>query len=95
MNRKSELCRKGRRLGTYRAAVDMVESISRDLGKDICAYSEQELKDALKKQKGIKYYLTLGDKDAPSHIGITSRNTIRPMTLRFGELYGQTRDEKL
>jgi len=29
MNRKSELCQKGRRLGKYRAAVDLVESIAR------------------------------------------------------------------
>lgn len=43
MNRKDELCRKHRSLGKYRAAVDMVEAITADLGRDICAYSDYEL----------------------------------------------------
>jgi hypothetical protein len=43
MNRKSELCQKGRQLGKYRAVVDLAEAIRYDLGNDICAYSEKEL----------------------------------------------------
>jgi hypothetical protein len=88
MNRKSALCKKGRRLGTHRAAIDMVESIYQDLGKNICAYSEQELKEELKRKGGIKYYVEHGEGDTPSHIGITSSKDKAPVSLRFGELYG-------
>ena len=95
MNRKSTLCQKGRRLGKYRAAVDLVESINQDLGKDICAYSEQELKDELKKQGGIKYYVEHRDGYAPSHIGITSSKDRGLGRLRFGVLYGRLRGRKL
>ena len=95
MNRKSALCQKGRRLGKYRAAVDLVESIHQDLGKDICAYSEQELKDELKKQGGIKYYVEHRDGDAASHIGITSRKESGLVRLRFGVPYGHLQGKKL
>ncbi|KAF8852894.1 hypothetical protein BDZ45DRAFT_807059 [Acephala macrosclerotiorum] len=88
MNRKSALCQKGRRLGKYRAAIDLVESINQDLGKDICAYSEQELKDELKKQGDIKYYVGQRDNDSLSHIGITSSNDRGLVRLRFGVPYG-------
>jgi hypothetical protein len=89
MNRKSALCQKGRRLGKYRAAIDLVESINQDLGKGICAYSERELRDELNKQGGIKYYVECGDGDDPSHIGITSNRDTGPVKLRFGVPYGQ------
>ena len=92
MNRKSELCRKGRSLGQFRAAVDMVESIHRDLGPEICAYSDQELKEELEKQGGIKYYVHHGEGVAPSHIGITSSMDRGPVSLRFGESYGKTEE---
>jgi len=95
MNRKSALCQKGRRLGKYRAAIDLVESINQDLGKDICAYSEQELKDELKKQGGISYYVEHRDGDVPSHIGITSSKDRGLVRLRFGILYGHLRGRKL
>jgi hypothetical protein len=91
MNRKSVLCQKGRRLGTYRAAIDMVESIHQDLGKNICAYSEQELKEELKRKAGIKYYVEHGECDTPSHIGITSSKDKGPVSLKFGVLYGHLR----
>jgi hypothetical protein len=87
MNRKSELCQKGRRLGKYRATVDLVESICQDLGNDICAYSEKELTEKLEKQGGIKYYVEQGEGDGISHIGITSCRGRGPVSLRFGEPY--------
>jgi hypothetical protein len=91
MNRKGELCRKGRRLGKYRAALDVEESINWDLGKNICAYSEKELDRELAKLGGIKYYVMHSDGDAPSHIGISSRRDRGPVSLKFGELYGHTK----
>ena len=95
MNRKSELCRKGRSLGQFRAAVDMVESIHRDLGSEICAYSDRELKVELEKQRGIKYYVHRGEGATPSHIGITSRIDRGPVSLRFGESYGKRGERSL
>jgi hypothetical protein len=92
MNRKSELCQKGRRLGKYRASVDLVESICQDLGNDICAYSEKELTEKLEKQGGIKYYVEQGEGDDISHIGITSCRGRGPVSLRFGEPYGRLWD---
>jgi hypothetical protein len=89
MNRKSELYGKGRRLGKYRAAIDVVDSIQQDLGRDTCAYSEKELKDKLAEVEGIKYYVEHSDGDAPSHIGISSSMDGGPVKLRFGELYGR------
>ncbi|KUJ15194.1 uncharacterized protein LY89DRAFT_783392 [Mollisia scopiformis] len=93
MNRKSELCRKGRRLGQYRAMLDVVECIQEDLGMNICAYSEQELQEELKKKGGIKYYVEYGGDDS-SHIGITSAKDKDPLRPRFGETYGQLRIRK-
>jgi len=72
--------------------VDLVESIYRDLGNDICAYSEKELMEELEKQGGIKYYVEQGEGDAVSHIGITSSRDRGPVSLRFGEPYGHLRD---
>ncbi len=94
MNRKSTLCQKGRRLGTHRAAIDLVESIHQDLGKNICAYSEQELAEELSRKGGIKYYVEHREGDTPSHIGITSSKDKGPVSLRFGVLYGHLRGRK-
>lgn len=94
MNRKSELCRKGRSLGPYRAAVDMVESVHRDLGSEVCAYSDQQLREELQKQGGIKYYVHHSEGQTPSHIGITSSTDREPVSLRFGELYGKVRERR-
>jgi len=43
MNGKSGLCEKGRWLGKYRVATDIVKAIKNDLGNDICAYLDREL----------------------------------------------------
>lgn len=45
----SEFCRKGRRLGIWRAVADISEALREELGPNICAYSEEELAQALKK----------------------------------------------
>lgn len=71
--------------------MDMVESIQEDLGKNTCAYSEEELQAELKKQGGIKYYVEHGTDDAPSHIGITSSRDKGKVSIRYGEAYGHHR----
>jgi hypothetical protein len=88
MNRKSELVRKHRTLGKYRAAVDMVEAVHASLGRKICAYSDSEIEKELSRGPGIKYSVTQGKGNAESHIGLSSENDGK-FVLNFGELYGQ------
>ncbi|KAH9210791.1 hypothetical protein DL95DRAFT_412706 [Leptodontidium sp. 2 PMI_412] len=54
----SELCKKGRRLGIWRAVADISEE---ELGSNICAYSESEVADALAKRPSVMYYATQED----------------------------------
>lgn len=90
MNRKSDLCRKHRSLGKYRAAVDMVEAIHDSLGRDICAYSDRELERELSRGPGIQYSVTQQKGNAMSHIGLSSVHDREKFRLDFGELYGRT-----
>jgi hypothetical protein len=54
----SEFYRTRRRLGTWRAITDIAEAMREALGPDICAYSEEELYEALEKKAPVKYYST-------------------------------------
>ena len=85
--RKSQLCQKRRYLGTYRATIDMAEAITTELGSDICAYSDKEIKDELKKSD-IKYNVMEGIEGLPDHIGLFNRVDSAELRLNFGELYG-------
>jgi hypothetical protein len=93
MNRKSEFSRKQRSLGKYRAAVDMVEAITADLGNNICAYSDHELERVLRRGPGIKYTVTYGKGNELPHIGLSSEHNGEKLRLNFDELYG-ARGEK-
>lgn len=87
MNRKGEMCSKGRRMGKYRAAVDMAEAMTNELGRDICAYSNDELEDVLEKREGGVMYAVTRSKDA-SHIGLIGEQAHEKLRLEYGELYG-------
>jgi hypothetical protein len=93
MNRKSELCRKGRSLGKYRAVVDMGEAIRAALGSDICAYSDRELENKLMQRPGIKYSVLYETGNSLAHIGLSSVDNREKMVLNFGELYGGLREK--
>jgi hypothetical protein len=60
----SECFAKGRGFGTFRGVLDLSEAIKEDLGENLCAYSEKELRQALRKRAGVKYYATGADADA-------------------------------
>ncbi|KAI9877080.1 MAG: hypothetical protein M1830_004855 [Pleopsidium flavum] len=94
-NWKSELCRKGRRLGKYRAAMDMAEAVTQELGPDICAYKDKELEKTLKSRPPLRYIVSplsiesLGG-DRPAHIGLSSGKEGGALKLRFGQIYGRS-----
>lgn len=47
VNCTSELCKKGRHLGKYRAVLDVAEAAAEELGPNICAYNDNELEKTL------------------------------------------------
>jgi hypothetical protein len=83
----SELCKKGRRLGLWRAISDISEAMREELGPNICAYSESELAEVLKNRPPIKYYVDHGTSQEPSHIGLSSKASGR-IRLRWDHEYG-------
>jgi len=83
----SELCKKGRRLGLWRAVADISEAMREELGPNICAYSESELAKALKNRPPIKYYVKHGTSQEPGHIGLSSKTSER-VRLRWNHEYG-------
>ena len=84
----SQLCRKRRRMGTYRAIADISEAMREDLGRNLCAYSEDELRKAVRKQGFIKYYVSNEEDGMPAHLGLSSRPSGK-VKLEWGQKYGQ------
>lgn len=69
----SAICRSGRRMrGEFRAAADLSGAMGEVLGDEICAYSDDELKGALKREPGLRYYATGANEDHLAHIGVSS-----------------------
>jgi hypothetical protein len=83
----SELCKKGRRLGLWRAIADISEAMREELGPNICAYSEKELAEALKNTPPIKYYVKHGTEQEPGHIGLSTQSSGK-VELRWDHEYG-------
>ena len=90
MNRKSELCRKGRSLGRYRAVADLAEVMQTSLGREFCAYSDDELRQELEKLHGIKYSVFQQTNNTLPHIGLSSELDNKGFKLHFGTLYGSS-----
>lgn len=74
-HRNSKLWRRGRRLGMWRAVLDLAEAIREDLGPDLAGYSNEELDKAIdEKGSSWMYYASGPATGRPvSHIGLTSR----------------------
>lgn len=87
VNRKSEFCRKGRHLGKYRAALDLVEAVTHDLGTELGAYSEKDLEQELSTRAGLRYIVRDGEGKNPSHISLSSEGNNERVKLHFGEKY--------
>ena len=84
---QSQLCKKGRRMGIYRAIADISEVMREDLGPNLCAYSEAELTAAVRKQRPIKYYVSDENADGVAHIGLSSRPSGK-VKLSWDQEYG-------
>jgi hypothetical protein len=41
--------------------MDLSKSLKEDLGENLCAYNEKELRHAVRKREGVKYYVTEAD----------------------------------
>ena len=87
----SKLCRHGRTIrGPFRAAQDLSEAIIEALGPNTCAYSDDQLDEALRHLPGVRYYAEDGENDSgPSQIGLTT-SPDRPLKLSESRLYGRT-----
>jgi hypothetical protein len=90
MKERSELCRKGRSLGRYRAVADLAEAMQTSLGREFCAYSDDELRQELEKLHGIKYSVFQQTNNTLPHIGLSSELDNKVFKLHFGTLYSSS-----
>lgn len=94
--RKSQMHQAGRRLGVYRGILDVAEAFQNDLGPHACAYSNAELRNAIKQRsspiRGLSYTETTGQ--SSKHLTISPNHTDgrSTLTLNTGE-YGSTSAE--
>jgi len=87
-NINSALCRTGRKVrGHFRAAADLSEAAREVLGKQICAYTDEELSRELCMQPGIRYYTEDAQDGDVAHIGLSSRRLPR-VHVDDTKLYG-------
>lgn len=90
-HRHSKLWRRGRRLGMWRAVLDLAEAIREDLGPDLAGYSNEELDKAIdEKGSSWMYYASGPGTGRPvSHIGLSSRQSGKfGLSDDAGQLYG-------
>jgi len=72
--------RKGRKFGTWRAVLDLAESLNRDLGPHTCA---------IKEQSSVRYRVDPGN-DGVAHIGLSSSKIGREhFKLDWDQEYGE------
>jgi hypothetical protein len=74
--------------GTLRGALDLAESVKRDLGPDTCAYGDGELIKALEKCEPVGYAV----EETPSgvaHIGLVPESVQQRVEMEGGRLYGK------
>ncbi|KAI9742878.1 MAG: hypothetical protein M1818_003607 [Claussenomyces sp. TS43310] len=92
-NLHSQLVRKGRKLGIWRAILDVAECMQHDLGLSHCAYSDNELDEVLRGKEKIRYVAEkVGEWHESSHVGLASgRANDPPLTLNFDQQYGLER----
>lgn len=88
-NINSTLCQHGRKVrGHFRAAADISEAAREVLGKQTCAYTDEELARELDKQPGVRYYTeNVGSGDI-AHVGLSSRR-LGPVLVDGYKLYGR------
>lgn len=96
---RSELLKvAGRKLGRWRALMDLGGVMEREMGTGTCAYSDKELETIFRSRPGVKYDVTVqnhrddtaasGEASAPAgHIGLSEKES-RPVRLDYETTYG-------
>ncbi len=82
----SELTRKGRNMGPWRAVADLAEAMTVELGPHTNGYSHEELAKVLKNRQAIKYD-ALADAEGLNHILLAPRRSPK-LKLSFEATYG-------
>lgn len=67
----SELTKRGRSMGMWRAVLDLAEPLGLQLGDKTCAYGNGELGKKIRRLGPVRYYCTEG-KDGLAHLGSSS-----------------------
>ena len=74
----SQMCRKRRRMGPYRAIVDVGETLRAELGEELGAYSERELRKAVEKRvRGVKYVVEEREEDGAPRVRLATGQSER------------------
>ena len=86
-NVNSVLLKRRRRVaGVVRSALDLAESVNRDLGTGTCAYPEKELSKALDRCDDIGY--SIDDRSEIAHIGLVPESLKRRSYMYGDKHYG-------
>lgn len=86
------MVQKGRSYGTWRAILDLAESVNRDLGPHTCAYSEEDLVKALRLKRRVGYCVEDG-KDGLRHLGLRNDDIDQPkLKLDWDHMYGRAKE---
>ncbi|CZR52596.1 uncharacterized protein PAC_02473 [Phialocephala subalpina] len=92
----SEIIKKGRKYGTWRAILDLAESVNRDLGRDTCAYGEDEIVEELGKRRPVGYFVDEQDGGGGvAHLALRGEADCarrRRVRLYWGQFYGRKND---
>jgi hypothetical protein len=82
----SELTRKGRSMGTWRAVADLAEAMTIELGPHANGYSNKQLEKVLENRPPMKYD-ALVDEQGMNHIVLTPRQSTK-LELSYEATYG-------
>ena len=82
----SQFCRKGRRMGHYRAALDVAAALNDEFGPDTGAYSDGQLYKRVKKMPPVKYVVEEDEQTLTGRIGLSTRRSGR-VKLHWNEKY--------
>lgn len=75
--RNSHLVRQGRKMGRWRAVLDLAESICGELVANTSKFSEKELEESIKEQRPVGYHIHQGQagQDTATHVELRPNAT--------------------
>ena len=81
-----QFCRKGRRMGHYRAALDVAAALNEAFGPDTGAYADGQLYERVKRMPPVKYRVEEDEQMMTGRIGLSARPSGR-VKLHWNEKY--------